>query len=48
MKLHQLELQREAEIDAAEKTGEDVFLIDEKYAKRNKNFTKDMHPIRCS
>lgn len=34
LKLHQLELQREAEIDAAEKTGEDVFLIDEKYAKK--------------
>ena len=33
LKLHQLELQREAEIDAAEKTGEDVILIDEKYAK---------------
>ena len=29
LKLHQLELQREAEIDAAEKTGEDVILIDE-------------------
>ena len=48
LKLHQLELQREAEIDAAEKTGEDVFLIDDKYAKKNKNFTKDMHPIRCN
>lgn len=34
LKLHQLELQREAEIDAAEKTGEDVFLIDDKYAKK--------------
>ena len=34
LRLHQLELQREAEIDAAEKTGEDVFLIDEKYAKK--------------
>lgn len=34
LKLHQLELQREAEIDSAEKTGEDVFLIDEKYAKK--------------
>lgn len=34
LKLHQLELQREAEIDAAEKTGEDVFLINEKYAKK--------------
>lgn len=34
LKLHQLELQREAEIDAAEKTGEDVFLIDEKYIKK--------------
>lgn len=34
LKLHQFELQREAEIDSAEKTGEDVFLIDEKYAKK--------------
>lgn len=34
LKLHQLELQREAEIDAAEKTGEDVILIDEKYARK--------------
>ena len=34
LKLRQLELQREAEITAAEKTGEDVFLIDEKYAKK--------------
>ena len=36
LKLQQLELQRESEIDAAEKTGEDVFLIDEKYAKKKK------------
>lgn len=34
LKLYQLEMQREAEIDAAEKTGEDVFLIDEKYTKK--------------
>lgn len=34
LKLRQLELQREAEIDAAMKTGEDAFLIDEKYAKK--------------
>ena len=34
LKLRQLELQREAEIDAAEKTGEDVFLINEKYLKK--------------
>lgn len=34
LKLRQLDLQREAEITAAEKTGEDVFLIDEKYAKK--------------
>ena len=30
LKLRQLELQRESEIDAAERTGEDVFLINEK------------------
>ncbi|MGJ1014999.1 phage tail tape measure protein [Bacteroides salyersiae] len=34
LKLYQLELQREGEIDAAEKTGEDVFLVAEKYAKK--------------
>ncbi|MDD3038819.1 phage tail tape measure protein [Bacteroides sp.] len=34
LKIHQLELQRETEIDAAVKTGEDVFLIDAKYAKK--------------
>lgn len=37
LKLHQLELQREAEIDAAEKTGEDIFLIDEKYSKKRQD-----------
>lgn len=37
LKLRQLDLQREAEIDAAEKTGEDVFLIDEKYAKKKQD-----------
>lgn len=36
LKLQQLELQRESEVDAAEKTGEDVFLIAEKYAKKKK------------
>lgn len=36
LKLQQLELQRESEIDEAEKTGEDVFLIAEKYAKKKK------------
>ena len=36
LKLQPLELQRESEIDAAEKTGEDVFLIAEKYAKKKK------------
>lgn len=34
LKLRQLELQRESEIDAAERTGEDVFLINEKYLKK--------------
>lgn len=37
LKLQQLELQRESEIDAAEKTGENVFLIAEKYAKKKKD-----------
>ncbi|WP_342989477.1 MULTISPECIES: phage tail tape measure protein [Bacteroides] len=40
LKLHQLELQRETEIDAAEKTGEDVFLIDEKYAKKKQELNE--------
>ena len=40
LKLHQLELQREAEIDAAEKTGEDVFLIDEKYEKKKQELNE--------
>lgn len=34
LKLRQLELQRKAEIDAANKSGEDVFLINEKYLKK--------------
>lgn len=34
LKLRQLEFQREAEIDAANKSGEDVFLINEKYLKK--------------
>jgi phage tail tape measure protein, TP901 family, core region len=34
LKLRQLDLQCEAEITAAEKTGEDVILIDEKYARK--------------
>lgn len=37
LKLHQLELQREAEITAAEKTGEDVLLIDEKYTRKKQD-----------
>lgn len=40
LKLQQLELQRESEIDAAEKTGEDVFLIAEKYAKKKKELNE--------
>lgn len=37
LKLHQLELQREAEFDAAEKNGEDVLLIDEKYTRKKQD-----------
>lgn len=41
LKLQQLELNREAEINEAEKTGQDVFAIDEKYkAKRNELLEK--------
>lgn len=35
LKFRQLDLQREAEIDAAEKTGEDVFAIDQNIAIRS-------------
>lgn len=34
MKLRLLDIQREAEINAAKKTGEDIFIIDEKYLKK--------------
>lgn len=41
LKLQQLELNREAEINEAEKTGQDVFAIDEKYkAKQNELLEK--------
>lgn len=46
LKLQQLELQRESEIDAAEKTGEDVFLIAEKYAKKKRSCMRSMLPIK--
>lgn len=46
LKLRQLDLQREAEITAAEKTGEDVFLLTKSMLRRNKNFMKNVHPIR--
>lgn len=37
LKIAQLDLQREAEIDAAEKTGEDIFLINDKYEKKKQD-----------
>lgn len=40
LKLHQLELQREAEIDAAEKTGEEFFSLTTNMQKRNKTLRK--------
>ena len=41
MKLRQLDLQREAEIDAAEKTGEDVFAIDQKFASKKQQILEE-------
>lgn len=41
LKLRQLDMQREAEIDAAEKTGEDVFRIDEKYAHKKQDILEE-------
>lgn len=41
LKLRQLDLQREAEIDAAEKTGEDVFRIDEKYTQKKQQIFEE-------
>lgn len=41
LKLRQLDLQREAEIDAAEKTGEDVFAIDQKYGIKRQQIFED-------
>lgn len=41
LKLRQLDLQREAEIDAAEKTGEDVFAIDQKFASKKQQILEE-------
>lgn len=41
LKLSQLELQRKAEMDAAVKTGEDVFLISDKYAKKKQDLLEE-------
>lgn len=41
LKIAQLDLQREAEINAAEKTGEDVFLINNKYEKKKQILKED-------
>lgn len=41
LKFAQLDLQREAEIDAAVKTGEDVFLINEKYEKKKQDLKEE-------
>jgi len=41
LKLRQLDLRREAEIDAAEKTGEDVFAIDQKFASKKQQILEE-------
>lgn len=41
LKLRQLDFQREAEIDAAEKTGEDVFAIDQKFASKKQQILEE-------
>lgn len=41
LKISQLDLQREAEIDAAQKTGEDVFLINDKYGKKKQELKEN-------
>ena len=41
LKLRQLDMQREAEIDAAEKTGEDVFAIDQKFASKKQQILEE-------
>lgn len=41
LKISQLDLQREAEIDAAQKTGEDVFLINDKYEKKKQELKEN-------
>lgn len=41
LKISQLDLQRKAEIDAAKKTGEDVFLINDKYEKKKQELKEN-------
>ena len=41
LKMQMLDLERESEINAAEKSGEDVFLIDEKYQKKRQDLLEE-------
>lgn len=41
LKMRMLDLERESEINAAEKSGEDVFLIDEKYKKKRQELQEE-------
>lgn len=41
LKMRMLDLEREGEINAAEKSGEDVFLIDEKYKKKRQDLLEE-------
>lgn len=48
LKIKMLDLEREEEMNAAEKSGEDIFLIDEKYKKKDRACWKNSHPNRFS
>lgn len=48
LKIKMLDLEREEEMNTAEKSGEDVFLIDEKYKKKDRVCWKNSHPNRFS
>lgn len=48
LKIKMLDLEREEEMNTAEKSGEDVFLIDEKYKKKDRACWKNSHPNRFS
>lgn len=48
LKIKMLDLEREEEMNTAEKSGEDVFLIDESIRKKDRACWKNSHPNRFS